>query len=145
MDFEIKEYVCPCCGEKMYSQYYVDGWIDHVLNFYDHREYFEKAPVRVCMQKIALDGNSLRDVRSIKKRLNCFMMWDCISKETKQTVSFSVNSLIEGIELLELEADKILKNIPADVLPFVVKNARFSGAGNTADYALVKWAKGILK
>lgn len=103
-------YYCEYCGKHFYSRYFVGGYIDHYENFAQNKEYFGN-DIDDDVMEICFNGNEIREIDDIKERLFCYMQWDNISDNFKETVSNHCNFLIDKVQKAEEKAKKLVEGL----------------------------------
>lgn len=103
-------YYCDCCGKYFYSKHYAGGYIDHYRNFARNREHFGNN-INEDIMEICFNGNEVRESADIKARLFCYMQWDNISDNFKETVLNHCNFLIDKVQKAEEKAKKLVEGL----------------------------------
>lgn len=106
----IETYCCDYCGKYFYSKHYAGGYIDHYRNFAQNKEYFGN-DIDDDVMEICFNGNEIREIDDIKERLFCYMQWDNISDNFKETVSNHCNFLIDKVQKAEEKAKKLVEGL----------------------------------
>lgn len=119
---ETKMY-CPCCGKEFFSKYYQGGYIDHVVNFSNHRKSYAKDEPSYAAFRLSRDilfsGNNIYPLNEIETRLNCVMYWDCISDDVKKKVREIVIRTMAKIKDANNEVIDILDSISPMALAII--------------------------
>lgn len=76
-------YKCDCCGKTFYTEYYAGGYIDHVVNFSDRKDYLSSLSADKAIKEIVFSGNDMRNEYDIQERLKCFCMQKSVSEDVK--------------------------------------------------------------
>lgn len=121
---------CPKCGEVFASEYWDDGYIDHVWNFSANAEtlVLESAEWIIC--EITTSGNRMRNSRSIKSRLKCFQTWSK-SKELSDEVVKGVKKVLRQVEndekAIQYAVDRMTRSQRRTLYQKVTQDAYLSG------------------
>lgn len=111
---------CDCCKRTFFSEYWEGGYIDHVVNFAEHRNIFgSRDDVRDMARKIIFDGNNVREIRHIKEFMKCFMTWDCFSDDFKVQVKRIVDNMLKELKKARTRADRLIAKKTPLVLAIV--------------------------
>ena len=103
--------ICDICGKEFYSEFYEEGYIDHVLNFcgsHNRNITANREPKEIALE-IMTDGNKMRSRHSINDRLKCFMLWDNVSYDKKEQVKEYVQKAMEKYDFAAEKAEQYIK------------------------------------
>lgn len=127
----MKNFICGCCGQEFYSEYYTGGYIDHTnlcrnRHVYKFRlkdgyirkddedkseEHNHKLMIEDVVESITYEGNRTRSKDDILKRLACFKSWDEFTNVEKIEVEQMALSLIEWKEKTINKLENILNSL----------------------------------
>lgn len=118
----INKMICEYCGKEFYTEYYTGGYIDHYINFAQHKDGF--GDVNHDVREICYDGNNLRDYDDIRDRLDCYLKWDNISDNVKQKVQEKCKFLINKMIIAEQKSRKIVSGLTMLERKYLIKAAQ---------------------
>jgi hypothetical protein len=124
----MKNFICDCCGQEFFSEYWIGGYIDHT-NLCNNRKVFKSRfengrykdsfnsdnsynlMIKDIVHELCYHGNDKRDEFDIRKRLMCFKTWDEYDNQLKIDVETSANLLINERNLAYKKIETFLKSL----------------------------------
>ena len=126
----MKTSTCTKCGKVFFTDYYDDGYNDHVVNFSEKERFILSIGEEEASREIAIHGNDIRRLAVIKSRLDCFSKWN-IDDVFKRNVIQRVNAIVVNLENLRKSVYEILNKMTDDQKSYlyhvVTSEAELSG------------------